>query len=346
MKKLYKGKLAKGCEYCIKGEKLVLFVTGLCSRDCFYCPISEVKKNKDVIYANERPVFNVDDLIEEVKSMDAKGCGITGGDPLIQTDRTGEYINALKKKFGDKFHVHLYTSITNSFNEKNLKKLEEAGLDELRVHPDIFDDKLWNKFDMTKNFKFDLGVEIPIIPGNEKNVIKLIEYFKDKVNFFNLNELEISELNVEEYMKRGLKIKDQMSYAIKGSQELGKWIIQKYPKLNIHLCDASFKDKTQLGERILRTAKNVKKEFDTVTEDGMLLRGVIYTEKYEDLKNILSSHGIPEELIFFDKKNKRVLTSVEIIKKLKKELKNGGYILKIVEEYPTYDHMEVSSEPL
>ena len=204
MNKPYKGKLAKGCEYCIRGEKLVLFVTGLCSRSCFYCPISELKKNKDVSYANERPVFNLDDLIEETKTMDAKGAGITGGDPLLTIDKTCEYIKELKKNFGNKFHIHLYTSITNSFNEENLKKLEEVGLDELRIHPDLFDDKLWNKVEIAKKFKFDLGVEIPIIPNNEKGIIKLIEYFKDKVNFFNLNELEISELNTDGYIKRGL----------------------------------------------------------------------------------------------------------------------------------------------
>ena len=44
------GNLAKGCKQCVKGEKTVLFITGKCSLRCFYCPISDQKKNKDVIY--------------------------------------------------------------------------------------------------------------------------------------------------------------------------------------------------------------------------------------------------------------------------------------------------------
>ena len=51
------GSLARGCKQCVKGEKLVLFITGVCPRNCWYCSISEKKKNKDVIFANERPII-------------------------------------------------------------------------------------------------------------------------------------------------------------------------------------------------------------------------------------------------------------------------------------------------
>ncbi|HRZ19884.1 MAG TPA: radical SAM protein, partial [Methanofastidiosum sp.] len=36
----YTGKLSKGCKLCIKGRKSVLFVTGLCGVNCYYCPLS------------------------------------------------------------------------------------------------------------------------------------------------------------------------------------------------------------------------------------------------------------------------------------------------------------------
>ena len=67
------GKLPKGCAKCIKGEKLVLFVTGLCPNKCFFCPISEKKSGKDVVYANEWKIAKEKDILEEAKLTNAKG---------------------------------------------------------------------------------------------------------------------------------------------------------------------------------------------------------------------------------------------------------------------------------
>src|SRR3989338_2113050 len=93
------GKLAEGCVLCAQGKKLVLFVTGVCPRKCFYCPLSEKKMNKDVIFANEIETKDIKEIIQEAKDNLAEGVGITGGDPLSKLDRTLEYIIAFKKEF-------------------------------------------------------------------------------------------------------------------------------------------------------------------------------------------------------------------------------------------------------
>jgi len=36
--------IAEGCKYCVRGEKLVLFVSGKCSRQCWYCSLSNKRK--------------------------------------------------------------------------------------------------------------------------------------------------------------------------------------------------------------------------------------------------------------------------------------------------------------
>jgi len=178
------GNLAKGCRQCVKGQKLVYFVTGICPRRCYYCPISDKKYGKDVIYANERLVKNIHQVIEEAKLCDAKGAGFTGGDPLCNLFRTIFSIRQLKKIFGKSFHIHLYTSF-DLIDNQNLGKLFRAGLDEIRFHADIEDDKLWDKILLAKEFKWDIGVEIPVIPGKLKETKKLIDYFYDKIDFLN-----------------------------------------------------------------------------------------------------------------------------------------------------------------
>ena len=116
--------LPKGCQYCVKGEKVVIFVTGLCPRKCYFCPVSDQKYGHDVQFANEREIKEIEDIIAEIKAMKAKGAGITGGDPLMKVDRVREYILQLKKDFGNEFHVHLYTSL-NLVTPNILKKLSD-----------------------------------------------------------------------------------------------------------------------------------------------------------------------------------------------------------------------------
>ncbi|MBU4501349.1 MAG: radical SAM protein, partial [Nanoarchaeota archaeon] len=166
------GSLAKGCQLCVKGRKSVLFVTGLCARHCYFCPISNQKRNKDVVYINEWPTKKVKDIIKEIELCSSKGVGITGGDPLIKIDRVTKLIKKLKKKFGKKFHIHLYTPL-NLVNEKSLKKLNDAGLDEIRFHPDIDNDFNWDMINLSRKYKWDIGVEIPAIPKKEKQIKKL-----------------------------------------------------------------------------------------------------------------------------------------------------------------------------
>src|SRR6056297_2046886 len=79
------GEMCDGCKLCVQGRKTVLFITGICPRKCFYCPISSEKYAHDVVFANEWKIKDVEnpvELFEEVKMTGAKGAGITGGDPL------------------------------------------------------------------------------------------------------------------------------------------------------------------------------------------------------------------------------------------------------------------------
>ncbi len=377
--------LPKGCQYCVRGEKLVLFVTGICPRKCYFCPVSDEKYGKDVIYANERKISVLDqekaleEVLSEAKVMRAKGAGITGGDPLAKLERTCVFIKRLKKEFGKNFHVHLYTSL-NLVTVEALKQLHEAGLDEIRFHLDLDDEKLWKKLEWAKkqDFSWNVGVEVPLVVGKEKKLLKLVDFVHGKVDFLNLNELERADNKISKLDETGMKTRDKYSYAIQESVELGLKIIEHIQKkgydLDVHLCTAKLKDAVQLSKRIERESAGVRKKFDLVDEEGMLTRGALYLEElrpgfgyrkklnelsednkdkiierlkpfYERIKKKfkLSDEKGSEE-IFLDQGKLRILLSKRLAKKKKAYFLSLGLKPAVVVEYPTADQLEMEVE--
>ncbi len=326
--------ICDGCKLCVKGRKSVIFITGLCPRSCEYCPLSDEKYKKDVMYCNERKVNKLDEIIAEVKISRSTGAGITGGDPLVKLGRTVEIIKMLKKSFGSKFHIHLYTS-PNLVTEDKLNQLHKAGLDEIRFHPDIESDKLWNKINVAKTFNWKVGIEIPVIPGKYTETVKLIEYFK-WVDFINLNQLEMSDGNA--YVQTG-KCKDTLSYAITGSKALAMRLMKRFSKLQIHFCTAKLKDRVQLANRIKLRAKSVARKLDYVDEEGLITHGEIKgTEK--DMIAIKKEFSIPTSLIEFDG---IINIAAWVLLDIYKEIRHKCYIVK---EYPTYDKLIIEKEEL
>jgi len=365
-----RGELPLGCRYCVKGEKLVLFVTGICPRNCYFCPVSDHKYQKDLIFANERPVKSPEDIIKEAELMRAKGAGITGGDPLTKVDRVVEYILLLKKHFGKEFHIHLYTSL-NLVNEEILKRLFNAGLDEIRFHLDLDSQKLWKKLSLARKFSWKMGVEIPLLPAKEKETFAVLEFIKDKVDFWNLNELEIADNSQSKLSDMGFCVKDNQSYAIAGSLELGQKLLEfaenKQMPLPIHLCTAKLKDSVQLANRIKREAEGAKLPFDTMDGEGMLTRGALYLpelmpgfeyrKKLESmdlskfvavlkplLERVQKELKLQDKEVFLDEKKPRILLSQYKIKQNRKLFKKLNLIPAIVTEYPTADQLEIEVE--
>lgn len=358
--------LPRGCQLCVQGKKTVLFITGLCSRHCTYCPISDQKKDKDVVYVNEWPTKRLQDLFKEIELCDSEGVGITGGDPLVKIDRTVKYIKALKKRFGKKgkkhrkkFHIHLYTPL-NLVDEKRLQRLFDAGLDEIRFHPDISSNKDWNRLAFAKNpgFNWKVGVEIPVIPGKLKETKKLIDFLAEdakscKIDFLNLNELELSDTAANKLSAQGFVSKDSISYGVKGSEETAKKLLQycksrKFEKsrFHVHYCTCRLKDAVQLAKRIKRRAKNVAKEYDYVDDEGLLIRGAVYGNLAE-VKTFLRKQGVPEKLLEIQQKTKnhkkRILTSAAVVADFAEDIKSLKARCAIVKEYPTHDAMPIEA---
>ncbi len=338
--------LSKGCRLCQEGAKMVLFVTGLCPKSCFYCPLSDEKRGKDIVFANERPVKSDEDILKEAVLMDALGTGITGGEPLLKIEKVLHYIRILKSSFGQDHHIHLYTS--QSPDRQILKKLADVGLDEIRLHPpqeiwlDLKHSYYADSLQNAKKLGIDAGIEIPSIEGTEK-VAAFAEYLGV---FLNLNELEFSDNNSKALLKNGFSLKSDTSNAVAGSHKYAEATSSICKR--VHFCSSIHKDAVQLRKRFQRIAKNMAREFDEITGDGTLVYGIIEHVDPKLTEKILMDMEIPLEL--FEVKNGRIEIAWWILEELKEDikekLKSLGARLLIIERYPFEDGLLVELIPL
>jgi len=328
--------ISKGCEQCAKGGKMVLFVYGYCDqRDCFYCPLGENRKNVTQVYANERAVESDQDILDEAHRMDALGSSITGGEPQEVLERTCRYIDLLKNEFGDDHHTHLYTGITGG--RENMRRLAEAGLDEIRFHPPFgqwgelhgteWEDILY----IAREEGLTPAFEIPGIRAEEE----FIEFIDNgPAEFCNINEFEMSQGNFRRMQEEGYELKEGHMSAVEGSHEILD-AMGDHPK--VYFCTSVFKDAAQHRNRLKRMAQNIRRPFDEVTDDGTLVYGKTWApaERFEEL-------GVPVE--YYSVKNGHVELAWWLLEEMLADgdLEQG----EIVEQYPTVEGTVVERTPL
>lgn len=248
---------------------MVLFVTGRCHRTCWYCPLSSERKGTDTVYANEHPIDLPSQIIEVAESMSALGTGITGGEPLLCLEKVTEYCRMLKEHFGKDHQIHLYTA--KAPTEAELAEMQGL-VDEIRLHPqrECWDTILESDFirsaRQAKALGFDIGIEVPALPGLEL-LIPALPY----LDFLNINELEWGETNAFQMRERGYELADELHNAIDGAKG---WAEELCRHEKVHWCSSAFKDSVQLRERLKRIAENTARPFDEITDDGTVVYGV------------------------------------------------------------------------
>lgn len=262
----------------------------------------------------------------------------------MDIDRTTGMIRSLKKRFGKEHHIHLYTS---TIDPDMAAVLADAGLDEIRFHPSL---DMWDRLSSTRIAEvagidgLTVGIEVPALPDLKKELIKMVmDASSLGVDFINLNELEFSEGNWDMMDTHGYELKDDISAAILGSEETALEVM-RHSSVPIHFCSSMFKDSVQLRRRLIRRAEHIASEYDVVTEDGTILKGIIYADDLEEAAELLSDEfDVPDELMFIDTERNRLEIASWIIEELSEELPYRCYI---VEEYPTADRLEVERIPL
>ena len=375
------GVLPMGCIQCREGAKLVLFVTGMCDKECFYCPVSREKMYRDVMFANERAIHpprdgqpaeeHWRDLFLECDLIDAKGAGITGGDPMVKPERVEQVCKALKARYGPDFHLHLYTSC--SFDLKWIPILKAAGLDEMRFHPEIRDyermPESWHHAAIAKAIEVGLTttIEIPCVPGKEHAIVALAEYLeKVGAHGLNINELEFSEPNIANLKRFGYQPANDETQSVAGSRDTGLKVIELWkargatgtpgtgrrsPTFAVHFCSSPYKDAIQLMQRFRRRAKNIQRPFEEQTEEGTLVFGVLQPAPGGDAGEVAellrSEFEVPAEWVFVG--DGRVETAPWVAEELASEngvLDELGVTAFLSEVHPTATRIEVERTPL
>lgn len=374
---LLTGSLPRGCEQCLKGAKLVIFATGKCRNPLCrsYCPISSERRDKDIVYANERKIgkwnskSGLEVVIKEAENAGSEGASFTGGNPLLVADRVIEVAKNLKKHFGTAFHLHLYAPVYHLKN-RLLDKLCLV-IDEIRFHPTSLKELLMLDQAFLKNW--DFGIEVPAFPGQERYLIAIAEWLESKTlkyeknSFLNINQLESSESNYRFLLESGFSHEKSSLAAIAGSSQTAsavvRWVSSNLEQTAAHYCPSSAKDSVQFPARLLRYARNMAQPFDIIREEGphrgLLIRGTIRgkrsltRQQQERIKTILLEElEIPEDQIAWDSNKERFLVNPLILEDLASDIRDisrlEGFdlLFGIVEEYPTADGLETGFDPL
>ncbi len=350
----------EGCIQCQMGSKLVLFITGNCHWRCDYCPLSESRRDIDFMYANERPCESFDEVIEEARAMRATGAGITGGDPLMARERSLEGISALKKEFGQDFHLHMYTSIP--FRPEWASDFADAGLDEIRFHfLDLESDQYKETIAACATSGILTGVELPCEPDKEDELMGILEEMRDfEISFLNLNELEITVGNHDNMELRGFNLSTEITAGAEGSSELAQSLRDRVMAASIgardpldgkvrepygfHLkyCTSVYKDAGQMRRRFMRRGEASIAPHETLSEDATLVFGVIYSS-FEDhrgwMEEISEFTGLPTRFLHYDPEESRIEMPISVAEEISEDVEAP---VAVIEVTPTFDRTQVS----
>jgi len=335
--------VAEGCKMCVRGEKLVLFITGICDRNCKYCSLSNLRKNKDDIWTNERKINSIKEMIEEVKESHAKGAGITGGNPLLKLDRTIEYASALKKEFGKEFHIHIYLP-TNLVDCEKLEKLSRV-IDEVRFHAEFLNkdlnygeiEKEIEKLKLAGKFfkKESIGIELPMIPDKEQKIFEFIKKVSPYIGFVNLNEFEVGESNID-FVTDNYNL-EEGGYIISGSKKAGINLLKKLEEqgtnLKVHFCTANTKNRFQYANRL---KKHDILPYGHRNKEGTVIYLIVNDRK--EFEGLIKKY--PEDT-YYDKIKDRIIISEGLAKRMINKIS-----IERVEEFPTFDRIEVECEKI
>ncbi|MBI5247596.1 MAG: radical SAM protein [Elusimicrobia bacterium] len=196
---LYTRRLPPGCRSCLAGRGTNLLVTGLCTRDCFFCFNHKPRVDETVVHGI--PISDPSEAPEIVERFGLRSVGLSGGEPLLRPERVLAILRALKAMPRPP-RVDLYTNGDRA-DDLTLLELRRAGLDAIRF------DLAARGYDLEPvrraHWIFEeVAVEIPVIPEHKKQLERMVlELDAMGVPFLNIHELFLCAENRDRVVSDG-----------------------------------------------------------------------------------------------------------------------------------------------
>lgn len=182
---LYARHLPPGCRGCLAGKGTNLYVTGLCTRECFFCFNHRPRTDETVVHG--LPVRTSQEAVEIVARYHLRSIGISGGEPLLKLDRTLELVRSLRA-LPQRLRLDLYTN-GDLLTRESALQLKEAGVDSLRFNLAANGFELGPVRIALEHFP-DTTVEIPAVPALARELERMVlDLDALGVPFLNIHEL-------------------------------------------------------------------------------------------------------------------------------------------------------------
>ena len=287
--KLDMANLSPGCRICIEGQWSCLFINGKCNGNCFYCPTSQNEVGLPTTNTLSFP--EPKEYVAYLGLLGFQGASISGGEPLLTPELSVRFIRSIKKRFGEKIHVWLYTNGILATKEI-MKRLVDAGLDEIRFDIGATGYSI-RQLDHAVGIIPTVTVEIPAVPEECERMKKLLPTLCDRgVQHLNLHQLRLTPYNFEKLVGRGYRYLHGKKVTVLDSELTALELLLHGKRNNIHLpinyCSFPYKDRFQAQAARRRNGALILKGYESLTENGFI-RTLMLTGDQEVLSQQLTA---------------------------------------------------------
>lgn len=204
-------KFAKGCRSCLLGTGLsAIRKTNKCNLECKFCynygELDDIPPVGEGMWEIGGTKFYEKD-IDLLLSIHKKPTGISYVylEPFMEIEK---YYSIIRRFSDAGIHQHLYTNGTLA-DEKTLKELGEAGLDEIRFNLGASDcsDTVIENIGIAKKYIESVGIETPMTPEFFETFLKKKQAILDThLDFINCAELHLNVNNIYNYYGENMYI--------------------------------------------------------------------------------------------------------------------------------------------